>query len=295
MGYRIKTVARLTGIPRNTLLAWERRYSVVEPERSDNGYREYSEADVDLLRAIKRLVDDGYKISEAITLVREGGLEQPHTRSTEIDRATLDHIRGEMLAALLRFDRTDALRVVSKAPMTSYVQQLNGLYLPMLREVGDGWEQGSITIGQEHFATAFIRERMLSMLVTLEHGPDGGRRVVCGSMSGERHEGGLLALAVRLAMHGMRVTYLGADVPATAMAAAAKRQGAALVCVSVVATTEPAAVTGFARSLRESLPSATAVVFGGHAIETLGDRLPPVEGVRYEPSATAFFEALGAA
>jgi DNA-binding transcriptional MerR regulator/methylmalonyl-CoA mutase cobalamin-binding subunit len=294
MGYRIKTVARLTGIPRNTLLAWERRYQLVDPDRSDNGYREYSDEDVDLLRAIKRLVDDGYKISEAITLVKEGGLEQPHTRETEIDVATLDHLRDEMKRALLQFDRSEALRLVSKAPMTSYVQQLNALYLPLLADVGDGWERGQISIAQEHFASAFVRERMLSMLVTLEHGPDGGRRVLCAGIAGDRHEGGLLAFAIQLAMAGWRVGYLGADVPWTDLAAAARQQNAELICISAIVAEDRAALVRYARNLRGAASKSTDIVIGGAAVKRHADELPEVDGVTWQPSAHAFFEAVRA-
>ena len=69
MGYRIKTVAALTGIPRSTLLAWERRYALIDPDRQGNGYREYSEMEVARLQAVKRLIDEGYKVSEALSLV----------------------------------------------------------------------------------------------------------------------------------------------------------------------------------------------------------------------------------
>lgn len=71
MTYRIKTVSRLTGIPRNTLLAWERRYDLIEPARSDNGYREYSDVEVATLTSVKELIDQGYRISEAVELVKE--------------------------------------------------------------------------------------------------------------------------------------------------------------------------------------------------------------------------------
>ncbi|MCK6523120.1 MerR family transcriptional regulator [Myxococcota bacterium] len=71
MGYRIKTVAELTGISRATLLAWERRYCIVEPSRQDNGYREYSDNDLACLQSVKLLMDKGYKVSEAISLIQE--------------------------------------------------------------------------------------------------------------------------------------------------------------------------------------------------------------------------------
>ena len=71
MGYRIKTVAELTGISRATLLAWERRYAIVEPSRQENGYREYSDNDLACLQSVKLLMDKGYKVSEAISLIQE--------------------------------------------------------------------------------------------------------------------------------------------------------------------------------------------------------------------------------
>ncbi|MEY3212633.1 MAG: hypothetical protein RIT28_3114 [Pseudomonadota bacterium] len=83
MGYRIKTVAELTGISRATLLAWERRYAIVEPSRQDNGYREYSDNDLACLQSVKLLMDKGYKVSEAISLIQEAQKTvQAQTRET---------------------------------------------------------------------------------------------------------------------------------------------------------------------------------------------------------------------
>jgi len=70
MGYRIKTVSELTGVPRNTLLAWERRYGLVTPSRQDNGYREYSDRDVACLQSVKQLMDQGFKVSEAVDHIK---------------------------------------------------------------------------------------------------------------------------------------------------------------------------------------------------------------------------------
>lgn len=80
MGYRIKTISEMTGIQRATLLAWERRYRLVSPVRHSNGYREYSEQDLARLMALKRLLDRGYKVSEAISLMH-GGVAPPPARA----------------------------------------------------------------------------------------------------------------------------------------------------------------------------------------------------------------------
>ena len=57
MGYRIKTVSEILEVPRNTLLAWERRYGLVKPERLPNGYREYSEQDIETLRSLEAALE----------------------------------------------------------------------------------------------------------------------------------------------------------------------------------------------------------------------------------------------
>ena len=78
--YRIKTVAEMTGIPRNTLLAWERRHGLLSPERLENGYRLYSDEDVAILRRVKAAISSGMAISEALRAVRTepGRGEGPH-------------------------------------------------------------------------------------------------------------------------------------------------------------------------------------------------------------------------
>jgi DNA-binding transcriptional MerR regulator len=73
VAFNVKTTSRLTGIHRSTLLAWERRYGVVRPRRESNGYRIYTREEIARLKRIKSLVDEGYRVSEAVRLLdREG-------------------------------------------------------------------------------------------------------------------------------------------------------------------------------------------------------------------------------
>jgi DNA-binding transcriptional MerR regulator len=291
MGYRIKTVARLTGIPRNTLLAWERRYELVDPTRGDNGYREYSDADIAFLRAVKRLVDQGCKISEAISLVRSAGAEGspvPPPAPAPAPQTELDLLRQALLDALLDFDRLEAAKVLQRSPMVGYTDLIEQVYIPLLRELGDRWAEGEITVAQEHFASEFARERLLGMLVSLDFGPEGGRRAICAGLAGERHEGGLLAFAVQLAMRGFRITWLGPDVPWDELVQASLASAADLVCVSAVCAEDEDVVLSYVRPLRAALPPTVEIVVGGGAIRVL--ELPPVPGVRFEGSSRAFFE-----
>ena len=70
MTYDVGMVSRLTGVPRNTLIAWERRYGVVRPQRAANGYRMYTPAEVETLRRLKELVDHGHRVGQAAQVLR---------------------------------------------------------------------------------------------------------------------------------------------------------------------------------------------------------------------------------
>ena len=275
MGYRIKTVAELTGVGRNTLLAWERRYSIVSPDRMSNGYRSYSEDDVAKLVAVKRLVDDGLKVSEAVSRIREKDavVEVEPQRPVQ---GGLTGMRAEMLERLCAFDRAGALQVLSRMPYTSYRMQLNLLYKPILRELGEGWLQGRVSVAQEHFASGFCREQIQGMLVALDLGPATGPGVVLAGFPGDSHELPLLIVATQLALRGQRITWLGADVPADDLALAVEAGNARMACISVVLLRTVGVVEHFTRALRNALPDSVRLVLGGPGLPT---DLPAIDGV----------------
>ena len=289
MGYRITTVSRLTGIPRNTLLAWERRYGLVEPGRSENGYRDYSEADVDYLRRIKQLIDSGHKISEAISLLadaaREGRLNAGSKAAADLGRMTHD-----LVDALVSMERPRAEGVLRRADMYSFEQRVRDLFLPSLREVGDRWRAGEVSIAQEHFATAFLRERLLAVLVGLGFGPVHAPRVVCACVAGERHDGGLLGLAARLAIRGHRVVWLGSDLPAEEVVRAADQGFVRMVCLSAVTEHCEDGLLTFVDTVREGLRDDCRLVVGGALIHP--SKLPQREGVEWIDCVDTFLEAL---
>jgi MerR family transcriptional regulator, light-induced transcriptional regulator len=275
MGYRIKTVASLTGVPRTTLLAWERRYSIVAPERLSNGYRAYSDADVALLSAVKVLVDEGLKVSEAVSRVREQGRKvSPELETRGPSGPT--RLRESLMAQLLAFDRSGALEQLARTPHFSYRVLLSSVYEPLLVELGEGWEAGRYTIAQEHFASGFCREQIQGMLVALDLGPSHGPRVVLAGFPGDTHELPLLIVATHLALRGQRVTWLGADVPAEDLASAVVSALASLVCVSVVLRRTVGVVEHYCRALRLALPEDTRLVVGGPGLPR---GLPSVPGV----------------
>jgi DNA-binding transcriptional MerR regulator/methylmalonyl-CoA mutase cobalamin-binding subunit len=259
--YRIKTVADLIGVPRATLLAWERRYSVVSPDRKVNGYRAYSEEDVAVLRSVKALVDRGLKVSEAVARVRE----QPVVPAPR-GGVTLGPLRQEVLAALLEFDRDRALAHLQNVAMMSFEVQLDELYAPLLREVGEAWCEGRATISQEHFATGFVRERLTAMLVALNAGPGTGGHVLCSGFGADPHELPVLILSSHLALAGFRVTSLGVSMPVEALARAVSDSGTRLVCVSLTIPPAPGEVEAYTQRLLAEIPEDCVVALGGAGV-----------------------------
>ena len=279
MGFRIKTVAELTGIPRETLIAWERRYSLVEPKRQDNGFREYDENDVALLKELKRLVDRGHAPSEAVSMLKG---RTPSTPASPKGSANLEEARTRVQEALLSFDRAVADQASAILGGISFEDQLHGFYYPLLREVGAMWEKGAVTIAQEHHATAWCRDRIVAMLLQLggrHHGPT----VMVACYPGERHEVGPLGLAVQLALRGHRIIWLGADVPLADLCVAVRDKKPEMVCVSATMPPDPNALVTYARRLRSSAPEKTRVAIGGPGVPA--DTLPQVEGVMWEGTA----------
>ena len=261
MPYRIKTVADLIGVPRATLLAWERRYSVVTPERHNNGYRAYSEEDVAVLRAVKALVDRGLKVSEAVSQVKERPPIVPRGETS-----ALDSLRRHLFDALLAYDRDRAIGLLQQTSMMSFEVQIERIYKPLLTDVGEAWCEGRATISQEHYATGFVRERLTAMLVALNAGPRGGGRVLCSGYSDDPHELPVMILAIYLALAGFRVMPIGVAVPVEALARAVRDSGIQLVCVSLTLPRSSAEVRVFEEKLLNYLPMDCTVALGGSGL-----------------------------
>ncbi len=279
MGYRIKTVSELTGIPRNTLLAWERRYGLVRPERQPNGYREYDEHDVVMLRALKASVDAGQSPSEAISLLRARSANQRATPPLTAELELVETTREAITEALVRFDRRTADQRLDRASGLSFGRQVREIIFPVLRDVGDRWTSGAITVAHEHFASAWCRDQLSAMLMQLESGPTDGPVALFASFPGDRHELGLMGVAVLVALSGRRVSYLGADMPLADLCLAAQEQVPTLLCVSVSINPSVEALTSFARHLRRASPPVTRIVIGGGGVDPT--KLPPIAGLEW--------------
>ncbi len=262
MSYRVKNVVELTGIPRNTLLAWERRYSVVEPGRLDNGYRVYQDKDVARLLEVKRLIAQGHKVSEAISLLdrSRGGRDD----AQGLDG--VDRIREDLYTALLASNKARAERLVRGLDQLDRDDVIDKVYFPILGRVGEGWACGQISIHQEHTATRFIRERLLAMLASRPDGGVGRGLVLCARFPGEHHDVPLLALAVQLSQRGFVIEMVDVQPDSSAICAALREREPDMLCVSVMKARDTPQLVGFALEIMGSAPAGCSLVIGGRGL-----------------------------
>ena len=279
--YPIRAVARMTGISLDTLRAWERRYEAVVPGRNDRG-RLYSNADVARLKQLAELVGRGHAIGTIagmpdaeLTRIRQGAdaLMKPHQPPavasiqpllSALDLYDLDTIES----ALNRY------AVVLPAPDLVFA-----VILPLLQEVGQRWEVGSLRPAQEHLVSAIVRSVLGGLLRTTAR-PSASPKIVFATPAGERHEFGLLCAALLTASAGYGVVYLGPDLPAADIAHAATTAGAHVVMVSL--TTPGAVSRGEMRSLSK-FPTGVELWIGGPEsrllLSSAGDRGRHVDGL----------------
>lgn len=218
--YRIKTVERMTGIPAATLRAWEKRYGVVEPGRTDGGHRVYAERDIVHLQRLKRLVDDGLSIGEAVELAA-----RPSSSRTA-DSGPLEAARDGLIEACVALNRPAAeMAVRPLVAVCSFPEIIRGVYIPALRGVGEH------SRAAEQFGTALIREKIISMLSAI--GPDSApRRALLACPEGEQHELGLLCVALELSLQRWSVVYLGAGTALDTLLEAVEIVEPGVVCLS---------------------------------------------------------------
>ncbi|MEW6421015.1 MAG: B12-binding domain-containing protein [Deinococcota bacterium] len=206
-----------TGVPAATLRQWERRYGFPAPARSASGYRLYSPRDVAQIGEMLAHLRAGVTASRAAQLVRTGAPTSP----PDVSPAAL---AADLLAALIASDLSRAGSLLSEAHARLSVEDvLLQVMSPVLLELGQLWQQGKVRIAQVHQAGAFLRSRISALLELAGLGTF-GPHLLAACVPGEQHEIGLMMVTLVLRRRGVRVEYLGADLPLSDLALYARQR-----------------------------------------------------------------------
>jgi DNA-binding transcriptional MerR regulator len=216
--YNIGIVARMTGIPENTLRVWERRYDFPASDRTEGGHRLYSAREVARIQWVKQRIDEGMQTRNAIQALQQHeetgqSFGSPHgsppPSHTSVSSATT---REQLLDALIALDKHQADMILGDAlAIYSLEQLLLTIIAPTFTAIGQAWQEDRISMATEHFATNYLRQKLQTwMQMAPPEYPV--QPVVLACAPGELHEGGLLMLGLLLQRLRWPVIYLGQSI-----------------------------------------------------------------------------------
>ena len=271
--YRIHRVAKLTGLSRDVIRVWERRFKILNPTRGANRYRNYSDEDVALLRFLKEQLDSGASIGELSKLGREELLNRARAATPQVsfvDNA-FSRLLQELLSSLNPFNRAIfEKRLNGAVAVVPFEEALHGILLPLQEQVGQLWHDGHLDVATEHYVTRQIQQKIFSAMNQLPVA-EFGANVVVACPPGEEHDIAAIAVAYRCRVRGCRVHYLGANVPLVSLARLCEQVEPDLTLMSFPVALPEANATELIQTLANEVLPASDLAVGGHGALAMRD------------------------
>ncbi len=272
-----KAVSRLTGLPHDTLRAWERRYGAVVPQRTSTGRRYYSPHEVNRLKLLAQLVERGHAIgsiakSADTQLVALLANEKAEALSGETGREASGQHVAQLLESLGAFD-LESLRVQLALIRYRMSPRDFVFYLvpQLMMRVGARIEKGEFTVAQEHALSDLIKTHLRQFyegLEPLEGTRKGAPSLLFATSEGDFHEFGVIMAAILCRSRGYRTQYLGANLPAASLADAARRVKPRAVVIGLSRLPDEHVKVSpdtYVRELDRNLPKRVELWAGGSA------------------------------
>lgn len=313
--YQIRVVSEKTGLSPHVIRVWERRYDAVTPQRSPNGYRQYTEADIDRLRCLRELTEAGHAIGDVAGLgddalaelldqhravagpprgVRlsdaDAGLEEgaPSELTVPVARASVDRAMRSWDAGRL----TAVLREAAvRLPLDIFLEEV---LIDLLHGIGHEWEAGRLRPGREHMVSAALPGILDWTADRLPESEPDAPLAVFATPAGTRHDLGARVAALIARDAGWGTLFLGGDLPAAEIARAGRENDARLVGLSIVYPGHDPAIRAQLEALAADLDGETALVVGGAAAPSYAETLSK-QGVEIVGTLTELRERLASA
>lgn len=284
--WRIGEMSRRLGVSPQVLRAWERRYGLLAPERSEGGYRLYGVEDERRARALLRYQQEGCSTAEAARLARAAPAADG--AAVAVWTEELGRVRERLLATLIRADEAGAQASLDELfAIADLERALADGVLPVLRDIGERWAADDISVAAEHYATNVIQSRLLALARGWDQGA--GPQAVLACLPEEQHALGLIAFGLVLRRRGWRVVYLG---PNTPLDSVAQWLDEAAPAATVIASVSAERFERAAGPLRALAARARLLLGGAGASPALAGR---VGAMACQPDLVASADALTAA
>jgi DNA-binding transcriptional MerR regulator/methylmalonyl-CoA mutase cobalamin-binding subunit len=278
-------VARVTGLTAHVIRAWERRYGIVEPERTANNRRMYSRQDVARIDLCRKAVRAGHSIgqlaglaSEAIQSLIDGTrINQTVSKDSPQSQATPPHVDACLQAAVRLDERGLESGLRRAAAVLPRISLLDDVIAPLLGEIGRRWASGSLNIVHEHMTSSVIQSYLLEALRSAGTA-DSYLIMVAATPAGQWCQLGALMACVAAADTGWKPIYFGPSMPAAEIVAAASHKGAQVVALSIAYRTDDNALERELDYLQKKLPPDVRLFLGGGASVAYRKRVRASQG-----------------
>ncbi|OCT15995.1 hypothetical protein A8709_10275 [Paenibacillus pectinilyticus] len=233
--YSIKKASEILEIPTVTLRAWENRYQIVTPFRSNGGHRLYSESDISTLKWLKnQLTDHNMKIGEAVCLLKQ---KKSKTPSKEVPASPIYKTSHDLIERLyinlIGLNTATSHEAIDLAfSLYHYEDVFYNVFNPVLVRLGTEWENGNISTAQEHFSSQLIMQRIIHFFRILpiqSHLPT----AIAFCPEGEHHHIGLMLFSLFLRTKGLEVIYLGPNTPLGDLATLIEEKNISVIAISI--------------------------------------------------------------
>lgn len=262
----IGAVVRDSGIARDTLRIWERRYGFPEPLRNDKGERMYPEEQLRRLQRIRRLLDQGLRPGKVV-LLNDADLDLLEAELYP-DTSTSDSIE-HILTVLQTSDGSELETALSEIYQQQGMQAfITETVVPLLYTVGERWAKGKLQIFEEHLLSEVLT-RFLNSEISAIQKTSMKPRVLLATLPGEEHTLGLLMFSALLSARNVSVTNLGGEVPLDQIVLAIERLNADALGITFSGAYQYENIRSNLIELRDSIPENVDIWLGGEGVKRM--------------------------
>ena len=285
----ISAVERETGLSKDVLRMWERRYGFPKPARDDNGERQYASGEVTKLRTIKRLMDVGMRPGRLVGCTSAELAALAEQRIERRKEAVEPAIERDIVTLLQAHDPAALQHALANLLMRQGLRRFVLETLTALnRAVGEAWIRGTLQIFEEHLYTEQLQVALRTAINAFPR-QSGAPRVLLTTFPGEQHGLGLLMVEALLVPEGSQCISLGVQTPLEDIRRAALAHGADVIALSFSSAFPARQASEGLASLRRQMPPEVALWAGGEMTRRVRKTLP---GVTLIPDLAAVTAAL---
>lgn len=274
--FTIKDLENLSGIKAHTIRIWEQRYTFLKPRRTATNIRYYNNEELKAVLNIALLNKYGYKISHIDRMAPDE--ISSHILSLSDPRAVQERIINDLVKEMVDMDIEQFDKTISGFIATKGIERaINQIIFPFLEKIGILWQTGHINPAQEHLVSNLIRQKLIAAIDHAAGTFEKDQTFLLFLPEGEHHELGLLFMHYLLKCRGIKVIYLGANVPVEDLAFVSRIKKPALIYTHLTSAAGPFHFEKFLQQVSQKIPGQKMVISGPVTLQYKKNPPPAVE------------------